>query len=505
MNPVLARRATELFRPPEPCLKIVRGPRHAAPRSTGEILFMTERRCSQSDRLISGAACWVTVIYFLGASPKPFSMLQNRRASIRACVRYCWLLRHLWPSAAATSPIPVIPTGSFGSRIWLYLIVGAYIQFWFDLCNRINDPSGCPCVNFPRCQLTGKACVEDKQITFADWEKPMIKTTTTSFVAAAVMAMTGQAALADAHGELTVAYFLEWPMPFMVAKNSGAYDEALGMTVNWVSFDTGTAMSAAMASGDVQIAVSQGVPPFVVATSGGQDLQTIDVAVSYSENDNCVVASSLEIDKDSAGELAGKKVAVPLGTAAHYGFLRQMEHFGVPLDSLTVVDMAPAEGAAALSQGQVDFACGWGGALDRMKEYGNTLLTGAEKEELGILVFDVTSAPASFVAENPDVVAKFLAVTAEANEAWKTNPTDEMLAIIAEESGMDIDATKASLDTFTFPSIDEQLSASWLGGNAASFMKGVADVFVEAGSIDGALDSYEGAVNVGPLQAASEM
>ncbi|WP_227270823.1 taurine ABC transporter substrate-binding protein [Roseobacter weihaiensis] len=333
----------------------------------------------------------------------------------------------------------------------------------------------------------------------------MIKKTASAFVTGVVLAISAQAASADGHGEITVGYFLEWPMPFLAAKASGAYDEALGMKVNWVSFETGTAMSAAMASGDVQISVSQGVPPFVVATSGGQDIQAIDVAVSYSENDNCVVAEALEIDKDSASELAGKKVAVPLGTAAHYGFLRQMDHFGVDVASLQVVDMAPPEGAAALSQGAVDFACGYGGGLGRMKEYGNVLLTGDEKEELGILVFDVTSAPASFVAENGDVVAKFLAVTAEANEQWNTSPTDEMLAVIAEQAGMDVEAAKASISTMKFPGVDDQLSETWLGGNAATFMKGVADVFVEAGSIDSALDSYEDAVNAGPLAATKGM
>ncbi|GAA6176347.1 ABC transporter substrate-binding protein [Sulfitobacter pacificus] len=333
----------------------------------------------------------------------------------------------------------------------------------------------------------------------------MIKKTTTGFVAAAVMAMTGQAAFADGHGEITVGYFLEWPMPFLAAKASGAYDEALGMKVNWVSFETGTAMSAAMASGDVQLSVSQGVPPFVVATSGGQDIQIVDVAVSYSDNDNCVVRSELEIDKDSAGELAGKKVAVPLGTAAHYGFLRQMDHFGVDVSTLQVVDMAPPEGAAALSQGAVDFACGWGGGLSRMKEYGNILLTGDEKTELGILVFDVTSAPASYIAENGDTVAKFVKVTADANADWNANQSDEMLAVIAEQSGMDVDAAKASISGFVFPSIEEQLSSAWFGGNAAPFMKGVADVFVEAGSIDSALDSYAGTVNTGPLEAAKGM
>ncbi|MEP3332648.1 ABC transporter substrate-binding protein [Sedimentitalea sp.] len=320
-------------------------------------------------------------------------------------------------------------------------------------------------------------------------------------------AVAGVAALTAAHAasaqEITVGYFLEWPMPFEYAKVQGTYDEEMGVTVNWVSFDTGTAMSAAMASGDVQLSVSQGVPPFVVAVSAGQDLQALDVAVSYSENDNCVVHADHEIDKESASELAGKKVAVPLGTAAHYGFLKQMDHFGVPLDSLEVVDMAPPDGAAALAQGAVDMSCGWGGSLRRMLEHGNILLTGAEKEELGILVFDVTSGPANWVAENSDLVAKFLKVTADANAMWADEDNRAMmLPVIAKDAGMDADATAETLATFRFPTVEEQLTAKWLGGGAQGFMKGVADVFVASGSIDAAKDSYENAVNTGPLAAA---
>jgi taurine transport system substrate-binding protein len=318
-------------------------------------------------------------------------------------------------------------------------------------------------------------------------------------VASIAMLSGAQAAMADGHG-LTVGYFLEWPMPFQFAKVNGTYDEALGAPVTWVAFDTGTAMSAAMASGDVQISVSQGVPPFVVATSAGQDLQIVDVAVSYSENDNCVVASALEIDKTSAAELAGKKVAVPLGTAAHYGFLKQMNHFGVDVDGLTVVDMAPAEGQAALAQGAVDMACGWGGALKRMKESGNILLTGAEKEALGILVFDATTAPTSYVAENGDMVAKFLNVTAEANAMWADEANHaKMLSVIAKDAGMSEEDTASTLAGFTFPTKEEQLSDAWLGGTAQEFMKGVADVFVAAKSIDGAKASYADNVNTGPL------
>lgn len=333
----------------------------------------------------------------------------------------------------------------------------------------------------------------------------MMKKTVTGFIAGATMVMTGQAALADGHGEITVAYFLEWPMPMMAAKASGAYDEALGKKVNWVSFETGTAMSAAMASGDVQIALSQGLPPFVVAVSGGQDLQLVDVAVSYAENQGCAVHKDLEITLETASELAGKKVAVPLGTAAHYSFIRQMDHFGVPLDSLQIVDMAPPEGASALSQKAVDFACGYGGGWARMQEYGDVLLDGDAKQEIGILVFDVTSVPATYAAENGEELAKFLKVTADANAEWAANPSDEMLAVIAQQAGMDMEAARSAIATMKFPSVDDQLSEAWLGGNAATFMKGVADVFVNAGSIDSALDSYEGAVNTAPLEAAKGM
>ena len=333
------------------------------------------------------------------------------------------------------------------------------------------------------------------------------KTLKTLICATAASATFMAASPAWALDEITVGYFLEWPMPFQYAKAMGTYESEMGVEINWRSFDTGTAMSAAMASGDVQISVSQGVPPFVVATSAGQDLQAVDVAVSYADNDNCVVAENLEIDKDSADELAGKKVGVPIGTAAHYGFLKQMEHFGVDVGTMQVVDMAPPDGAAAFAQGNLDMVCGWGGSLRRMLEHGNVLLTGAEKTDLGILVFDVTSTTASFAAEEGALLSKFLKVTGDANAMWKAggDKAQEMLPVIAKDAGMDVADAEASLATFSFPSIEEQLQDQWLGGNAQTFMLGVAKVFKDAGSVPQTRDSYADAINIAPLQGAADM
>lgn len=330
-----------------------------------------------------------------------------------------------------------------------------------------------------------------------------LKGTIAALATSAAMLTGSQAMAMD---EITVAYFLEWPMPFEYAKQMGTYDEALGVKVNWVSFESGVKMSAAMASGDVHLSVSQGLPPFVVATSAGQDLQVLDVAVSYADNDNCVVRSELEIDKTNAAELAGKKVAVPLGTAAHYGFLVQMKHFGIDVGSMDVVDMDPPDAAAAIAQGSIDMFCGWGGSLRRALEHGNVLLTGDEKTELGILVFDATTGPTGWVAENSDLVSKFLKVTADANAMWADEANHaKMLPIIAKDAGMDEEATMQTISTFTFPTVDDQLGASWLGGTVATYMKGVADVFVEAKSIDSALGSYDSAVNTAPLTSVGGM
>lgn len=324
-------------------------------------------------------------------------------------------------------------------------------------------------------------------------------------VSLAALALASQASTAHALEEITVAYFLEWPLPFQAAKLDGTFEKELGVKVNWRSFDTGVAMSAAAAAGDVQFLISQGVPPFVTATSAGQDLKAIDIAVSYSDNDNCVARTDLEITKENATtELVGKKVGVPIGTAAHYGFLKQLEHFGLTADQLQVVDLAPPDGAAAIAQGNIDIFCGWGGSLARAKEYGNILLTGAEKEELGIRIFDVISTPGSFAAENPELVSGFLKVVNDQNAAYAAAP-DAFIPVLAKDSGLDEATTRDQLAGFALPTVEEKLSEKWLGGGLQAFLKEVADFFVSTGNIPAALDSYDAVVDATYLEAASKL
>lgn len=303
--------------------------------------------------------------------------------------------------------------------------------------------------------------------------------------------------------EITIAYFLEWPTPNQVAQLEETYDEAMGVKVNWLNFDTGVAMSAAMASGDVHIAYSQGLVPFANAVTAGVPLKTVGIAMSYAENDNCVVGSSTGIGIDNVTDLHGQQVAVPIGTVAHYKMLREMQHLGVDVDQLNIIDLAPADGAAALQRGDVAMACGWGGALLRMKENGDILMTGAEMQEIGILVFDVVSVTEEFAASHPEMVTKFLQVTDEANAAYAADP-GSMHETIAQAAGMEVDAAISNLDTFTFLTVEEQLSDAWMGGTVQSFVQEVAEFFVEQGELDAALDDYSVTIDTSFLEAASQ-
>ena len=323
-------------------------------------------------------------------------------------------------------------------------------------------------------------------------------------VAGVAMLSGAGTAIADGHlDEITVAYFLEWPTPNQFAQANGLYEEALGVKVNWVSFDAGTAMSAAMASGDVHISYSQGVTPFLVATAAGQDLQVVDVAVSYSDNDNCVVRSDLEITKDNVMELKGSKVAVPLGTAAHSGFLAQIAYFGMSESDFNIVDMSPSDSAAAFGQPSTDLAmvCGWGGSLRTMKQHGNPIIEGAEKESVVGKVFDVTSIPTAFGEENPELLAKFLAMTAKMNAMYAADPSS-MMEGIAQEAGMDMEGTTAVIGTFVFPDTATQLSAEWMGGGVAEIL---ANSAAGLGDKITPLADYSAVVNSSYLEAASNM
>ncbi len=304
-----------------------------------------------------------------------------------------------------------------------------------------------------------------------------------------VMASVLSVAAPEKPEEITVAYFLEWPTANQVAQVEQWYDKEIGVKVNWRAFDSGVAMAEAMVAGEVHISYSMGGIPFMVAVSQGAPLKTVGVALSYADNDNCVVHNKAAIDRANAQALEGKKVAVPFGTVTHYKLLRTLAHLGVDVSKLELIDMVSVKGGEALARGEVTMACGWGAALLRMTAHGQVLMTGKEQEAVGIYTFDVIAVTDQFAKEHPDLIVKFLQVTDKAITHLEDDP-EEAQPIIAKAAGMDLKRSNYVLSRFAFPKRNAQLSQRWMGGAVQSSLKEAADLWVELGEMPKALDDY---------------
>lgn len=291
----------------------------------------------------------------------------------------------------------------------------------------------------------------------------------------------GLTTAAHAADSVNVAFFLEWATPNQIAKVDKAYDDAMGVDVKWTDFSTGVQMTEAMLAGDIDIAYSQGLAPFVTAIQQGAPLKMVSIAVVYEAND-CFVNDSLGISSANASELEGKTVAVPLNTMADFSFRKQMAALNVDTSTMTIVDQAPADGAVSLADGSVAMACIFGGASAKAAgEVGKPIMSSQEKRDAGIGSFDVVSVTEKFATENPGLLRTFLQVTEEANLNWKA--TDDQITKVAADAGMDFATTKNQMAGFVFPSIADQ-KETYFGSNgiAVSAAESLGLVFKKPGA-----------------------
>lgn len=309
----------------------------------------------------------------------------------------------------------------------------------------------------------------------------MNKTFKKYMAASAIVMAGGIASAAHAADSVNVAFFLEWATPNQIAKVDKAYDDAMGVDVNWTDFSTGVQMTEAMLAGDIDIAYSQGLAPFVTAIQQGAPLKMVSVAVVYEAND-CFVNDTLGITSANASELEGQTVAVPLNTMADFSFRKQMAALDVDISTMTIVDQAPADGAVSLADGSVAMACIFGGASAKAAgEVGTPIMSSDQKTDAGIGSFDVVSVTEKFATENPDLLRTFLQVTEEANQAW-TGKTLQIKKVSAD-AGMDFETTKDQMAGFIFPTIAEQQSGYFgKNGVAVSAAESLGLVFKKPGS-----------------------
>lgn len=267
--------------------------------------------------------------------------------------------------------------------------------------------------------------------------------------AATALAVTGMltgcssAQSADAADTLTLGWVVDpcWSQ-VPVAEKLGYFADS-GVNIKVVPFPTGAAALEALAGGAVDVANGGDVPTSAAALKN-PNLRIIADGSRWAEG-RFVARRSAGIT--SIPDLAGRKIAVPLGSSAHYFATKFLGEADVEAE---LVQTGPAEIPTAIGNRSVDVVAVFQPALAKaVAEVGDDAveLQGPEKYSQHSLYLT----NADTLDSHQAALSKFLAAVKKA-DAPLTDRDPEALAAVAEATGLDqqlIDGVAAEFEFST--------------------------------------------------------
>ena len=294
---------------------------------------------------------------------------------------------------------------------------------------------------------------------------------------------------------VTIGYQLIYN-PWKVAISAGTFEVATGREIRWRKFDSGAKVLTAMASGDLDIALS-GSSGIAAGVSRGIDLQLFWIVEDIGSAEALVVRDGSGIA--ALPDLVGRKLGVPFASTTHYHALFALQNAGIDPAAVEIINMQPNQIAAAWLRGQIDAAFVWNPALGRIRTSGKVLITSGELSELGRPTFDGMVVQRAFAEAEPDFMRRFVEVIAAADEDYRRRPetwtpdSAEVKAIVGLVGGEAGDVPEV-LALYNFPTLEEQASARWLGGGegggAARALRDTAAFLVEQKKIPSLAPDY---------------
>ena len=294
------------------------------------------------------------------------------------------------------------------------------------------------------------------------------------------------------------------PAPYEAAAADGRFQKATGWNIEWRKFNSGAEVNAAMASGAIVIS-ELGSVPLAAGASQGVDYQLFLISKAIGASESLIVRNGAGIEKPA--DLKGKKIAVPVGSTAHFSLMGALKMWHLGDKDVQVVGMSPPEISAAWSQNAIDAAFIWEPVQGKLRANGKLMTTAGDVGKAGYPTFNGWVVNKKFAQDNRAALVGFIKVMNEVNEDYSANKAKwtadaAPVKAIAMRVGAKPGEILADLDGATYPSGKEQVSAEWLGGGAAKFIKSTAEFLKSAGRINSVSDSYAKFVNADLAQAA---
>lgn len=308
--------------------------------------------------------------------------------------------------------------------------------------------------------------------------------------------------------DVTIAYQgIINPYKTLVA-NKERIEQETGRSVEFRQFDSGARVITALASGAVDIGTA-GSSPIAAGISQGVPIDLFWILENINDAEALVVRDGSGINAPQ--DLRGKRIGVPFVSTTHFHTLFALEQFGLNESDVELINLQPNAIHAAWERGDIDAAFVWDPALGRIKESGKVLITSGELGRWGKSTYDGLVVNQDFAAQNPEFLATFVSLVAEADEDYKNhaNALDEQSPLVQDivnSIGAEATTVPGVLALYDFPGLEEQVSNSWLGGGdiggAAQALKFTAEFLYQQGNIPAVLDDYSTHVNPDFAQAA---
>ena len=321
-------------------------------------------------------------------------------------------------------------------------------------------------------------------------------------LAGTALALVGGSALAQTK-EVTIAH-QDMLDPYRIVMESGELEKATGYKINWRMFGGGGDVIRAMASGDVQIGEA-GSSPIAAAASQGQDIKLFWILDDIADAEALVARNGSGIN--SMKDLKGKKVATPFVSTSHYQLMVDMKKNGLDAKTVTVMNMRPPEIAAAWERGDIDAAFIWDPVLSKVKANGKVLATSGTIGKAGNPTFDGMVVNADWAAKNEAFMVAFVKALAKADAQYRANAAkwtadSAEVKAVAKWTKADAKDVPAAMALYRFPTLQEQASATWLGGGAAKALTDTAEFLKEQGRVQAVKPNYSDFVTTKYVQAA---
>lgn len=312
-------------------------------------------------------------------------------------------------------------------------------------------------------------------------------------------------ALAQAK-EVVIAY-QDMVVPWRYAQETQALEKKTGYKISFRKLASGADVIRALASGSVQIGEA-GSAPIASGLSQGLDIQLFWILDNINDAEALVARNGSGVN--ALADLKGKRLAVPFVSTSHFHTLLALETAKVDPRGVKIVNLRPPEIAAAWERGDIDATFIWDPVLAKAKKSGKVLTTsGKIAEQTGKATFDGIVVTKAFARDNDAFLTDLVKVLAEADDNYRKNKAawtadSAQVKAIAKWSGAEAADVPSSLSLYEFPTVQQQASATWLGGGAAKSLAATAEFLKTQGTIQNVLPDYSVGVNATWVRKAAQ-